>query len=123
MLIQTIYKKAIDAGYSAEIVQYNSGKYAVCVDGFGTVEFYNSMERLYKRSNVHIDLNIYSKTVVIMTSEDYIAHKTYNDNKTNIINVFWQAIHAGKNQHEAKAIQREYAINHNCIDIFNSIYA
>ena len=58
-----------------------------------------------------------------MDNADYEAARAYNTAKTDLINVFWQSIHNGKNQNEAKTIQREYAENHNCIDIFNTIYA
>ena len=37
--------------------------------------------------------------------------------------IYKKAVNSGKNQNEAKTIQREYAENHNCIDIFNTIYA
>ena len=62
-------------------------------------------------------------TAYIMNNADYEADRAYNTAKSDLINVFWQSIHNGKNQQEAKAIQQEYAKNHNCIDIFNAIYA
>lgn len=123
MTIQTIYKKAVNNGYTAKTVQYNSGKYAVIIDGFNTIDFVNSIMQIYKRSNVHIDFNVYTMTAYIMNNSDYEANKAYNTAKTDLINIFWSAIHTGKNQNEAKTIQREYAENHNCIDIFNTIYA
>lgn len=123
MTIQAIYKKAVNNGYNAKTVQYNSGKYAVIIDGFNTIDFVNSIMQIYKRSNVHIDFNMYTMTAHIMNNSDYEADKAYNTAKTDLINVFWQSIHDGKNQQEAKAIQQEYAENHNCIDIFNAIYA
>ena len=123
MTIQAIYKKAVNNGYTAKTVQYNSGKYAVIIDGFNTIDFINSIMQIYKRSNVHIDFNVYTMTAHIMNKSDYEADKAYNTAKTDLINVFWSAIHSGKNQQEAKIIQMEYAKNHNCIDIFNAIYA
>lgn len=123
MTIQTIYKKAVNNGYNAKTVKYNSGKYAVIIDGFNTIDFVNSIMEIYNRSNVHIDFNVYTMTAYIMNNADYEADRAYNTAKTDLINVFWQSIHSGKNQQEAKTIQREYAENHNCIDIFNTIYA
>ena len=123
MTIQAIYKKAVNNGYTAKTVQYNSGKYAVIIDGFNTVDFVDSIMQIYKRSNVHIDFNVYTMTAYIMNNADYEANKAYNTAKTDLINIFWSAIHSGKNQQEAKTIQMEYAKNHNCIDIFNAIYA
>ena len=123
MTIQAIYKKAVTNGYNAKTVQYNSGKYAVIIDGFKTIDFVDSIMQIYKRSNVHIDFNMYTMTAHIMNKSDYEADRAYNTAKTDLINVFWSAIHSGKNQNEAKTIQREYAENHNCIDIFNTIYA
>ena len=123
MTIQAIYKKAVNNGYTAKTVQYNSGKYAIIVDGFNTIDFINSIMQIYKRSNVHIDFNAYTMTACIMDAADYEADRAYNTAKTDLINVFWKSIHNGKNQNEAKTIQREYAENHNCIDIFNAIYA
>ena len=123
MTIQTIYKKAVNNGYNAKTVQYNCGKYAVIIDGFNTIDFVDSIMQIYKRSNVHIDFNVYTMTAYIMNNADYEADKAYNTAKTDLINVFWSAIHSGKNQQEAKIIQMEYAKNHNCIDIFNAIYA
>lgn len=63
MTIQAIYKKAVNNGYNAKTVQYNSGKYAVIIDGFNTVDFVNSIMQIYKRSNVHIDFNDDKKSV------------------------------------------------------------
>ena len=123
MTIQAIYKKAVNNGYNAKTVQYNSGKYAVIIDGFKTVDFVNSIMQIYKRSNVHIDFNVYTMTAYIMNNSDYEADKAYNTAKSELHNIFWSAIHTGKNQNEAKAIQYEYAIKHNIVDVFNGIYA
>ena len=123
MTIQAIYKKAVNNGYNAKTVQYNSGKCAVIIDGFKTIDFVNSIMQIYKRLNVHIDFNMYTMTAHIMDNADYEADRAYNTAKSDLINVFWSAIHSGKNQQEAKTIQMEYAKNHNCIDIFNTIYA
>lgn len=123
MTIQTIYKKAVNNGYNAKTVQYNSGKYAVIIDGFNTVDFVDSIMQIYKRSNVHIDFNVYTMTAHIMDNSDYEADRAYNTAKSDLINVFWQSIHNGKNQNEAKQIQHDYAVQNNCIDIFNTIYA
>ena len=79
--------------------------------------------QIYKRSNVHIDFNVYTMTAYVMDKSDYEADRAYNTAKTDLINVFWQSIHNGKNQNEAKAIQYEYAIKHNIVDVFNKIYA
>lgn len=123
MTIQTIYKKAVNNGYNAKVIQCNSGKYTVVIDGFKTVDFVNSIMQIYKRSNVHINFNMYTMTAHIMDNSDYEADRAYNTAKSELHNIFWSAIHSGKNQNEAKTIQREYAENHNCIDIFNTIYA
>ena len=123
MTIQAIYKKAVNNGYTAKTVQYNSGKYAVIIDGFKTIDFVDSIMQIYKKSNVHIDFNVYTMTAYIMNNADYEADRAYNTAKTDLINVFWSAIHSGKNQNEAKQIQHDYAVQNNCIDIFNTIYA
>lgn len=123
MTIQAIYKKAINNGYNAKTVQYNSGKYAVIIDGFNTVDFVNSIMQIYKRSNVHINFNVYTMTACVMNNADYEADRAYNTAKTDLINVFWQSIHDGKNQQEAKINQYEYAVKHNIVDVFNGIYA
>ena len=123
MTIQAIYKKAVNNGYTAKTVQYNSGKCAVIIDGFNTIDFVDSIMQIYKRSNVHIDFNVYTMTAHIMNKSDYEADRAYNTAKTDLINVFWQSIHNGKNQQEAKKIQYEYAVKHNIVDVFNGIYA
>lgn len=123
MTIQAIYKKAVNNGYNAKTVKYNSGKYAVIIDGFNTIDFVDSIMQIYKRSNVHIDFNMYTMTAYIMNNADYEANRAYNTAKTDLINVFWQSIHSGKNQNEAKTIQYEYAVKHNIVDVFNGIYA
>ena len=123
MTIQAIYKKAINNGYNAKTVQYNSGKCAVIIDGFNTVDFVDSIMQIYKRSNVHINFNVYTMTAHIMNNADYEANKAYNTAKTDLINAFWQSIHNGKNQQEAKTSQYEYAVKHNIVDVFNGIYA
>ena len=123
MTIQAIYKKAVNNGYNAKTVQYNSGKYAVIIDGFKTIDFVDSVMQIYKRSNVHIDFHYATKSAYIMDNTDYEADRAYNTAKTDLINVFWQSIHNGKNQQEAKTSQYEYAIKHNLIDVFNAIYA
>ena len=123
MTIQAIYKKAVNNGYNAKTVQYNSGKYAVIIDGFNTVDFVDSIMQIYKRSNVHIDFNVYTMTAYIMNNSDYEADKAYNTAKSELHNIFWSAIHNGKNQQEAKTIQYKYAVKHNIVDVFNKIYA
>ena len=123
MTIQAIYKKAVNNGYAAKTVQYNSGKYAVIINGFNTVDFINSIMQIYKRSNVHIDFNVYTMAAYVMNNSDYEADRAYNTAKSELHNIFWSAIHSGKNQNEAKAIQMEYAVKHNIVDVFNGIYA
>ena len=123
MTIQAIYKKAVNNGYNAKTVKYNSGKYAVIIDGFKTIDFVNSIMQIYKRSNVHIDFNVYTMTAHIMNKSDYESNRAYNTAKSDLINVFWQSIHNGKNQQEAKANQYEYAVKHNIVGVFNGIYA
>ena len=123
MTIQAIYKKAVNNGYNAKTVQYNSGKCAVIIDGFNTIDFINSIMQIYKRSNVHIDFNVYTMTAHIMNKSDYEADRAYNTAKTELHDIFWSAIHNGKNQQEAKTSQYEYAIKHNIVDVFNKIYA
>lgn len=98
-------------------------KYAVIIDGFKTIDFINSIMQIYKRSNVHIDFNMYAMTAHIMNNSDYEADRAYNTAKSELHDIFWSAIHSGKNQQEAKQIQYEYAVQHNCIDVFNRIYA
>ena len=123
MTIQAIYKKAVNNGYNAKTVQYNSGKCAVIIDGFNTIDFVDSIMQIYKRSNVHIDFNVYTMTAHVMNKSDYEADRAYNTAKSDLINVFWQSIHSGKNQQEAKTSQYEYAVKHNIVDVFNGIYA
>ena len=123
MTIQAIYKKAVNNGYEVKTVTTNSGKYAVIIDGFNTVDFINSIMQIYKRSNVHIDFNAYTMTAYVMDIADYEADKAYNTAKTDLVNIFWSAIHSGKNQDEAKTSQYEYAVKHNIVDVFNAIYA
>ena len=123
MTIQAIYKKAVNNGYNAKTVQYNSGKYAVIIDGFKTIDFVNSIMQIYKRLNVHIDFNVYTMTAHVMDNADYEVDRAYNTAKSELHDIFWSAIHSGKNQQEAKTIQYEYAVKHNIIDIFNAIYA
>ena len=123
MTIQAIYKKAVNNGYNAKTVQYNSGKYAVIIDGFNTIDFVDSIMQIYKRSNVHIDFNMYTMTAYVMNNSDYEADKAYNTAKSELHNIFWSAIHSGKNQNEAKTNQYEYAVKHNIVDVFNGIYA
>ena len=123
MTIQAIYKKAVNNGYNAKTVKYNSGKYAVIIDGFNTIDFVDSIMQIYKRSNVHIDFNMYTMTAHIMDNSDYEANEAYNTAKSELHNIFWSAIHSGKNQNEAKASQYEYALKHNIVDVFNGIYA
>ena len=62
-------------------------------------------------------------TAYVMDNSDYEADKAYNTAKTDLINIFWSAIHSGKNQNEAKTSQYEYAVKHNIVDVFNAIYA
>ena len=123
MTIQAIYKKAVNNGYNAKTVKYNSGKYAVIIDGFNTIDFVDSIMQIYKRSNVHIDFNMYTMTAHIMDNSDYEANEAYNTAKSELHNIFWSAIHSGKNQQEAKTSQYEYAVKHNIVDVFNGIYA
>ena len=79
--------------------------------------------QIYKRSNVHIDFNVYTMTAYVMNNADYEADRAYNTAKSELHDIFWSAIHNGKNQQEAKANQYEYAIKHNIVDVFNGIYA
>ena len=72
---------------------------------------------------MHIDFNMYTMTAYIMNNTDYEADRAYNTAKSELHNIFWSAIHSGKNQNEAKTIQMEYAIKHNIVDVFNAIYA
>lgn len=123
MTIQTIYKKAVNNGYDVKTVTTNSGKYAIIVEGWNTPDFYNCIHSIYRKCNVHIDFNAYTMTAYVMDNSDYEADKTYNTAKTDLINIFWQSIHSGKNQQEAKTSQYEYAVKHNIVDVFNAIYA
>ena len=122
MTIQAIYKKAVNNGYTAKTVQYNSGKYAIIVEGWNTPDFYNCIRSIYRKCNVHIDFHYATTSACIMDIADYEAYRAYKKAKTDLINVFWQSIHNGKNQQEAKTSQYEYAVKHNIVDVFNAIY-
>lgn len=123
MTIQAIYKKAVDGGYDAKVERLNSGEYAVFIDGFGTINFFGDIMQIYKRSRVHIDYNTAAFTACIMDNTSYKAHKEYNDKKTNIVNIFWEAIHNGCSPEKAQKMQYEYAQKYNCIDVYSALYA
>ena len=123
MNINAIYKKAVNNGYEVKTVTTNSGKYAIIVEGWNTPDFYNCIHSIYRKCNVHINFHYATQSACIMDNADYEADRAYNTAKTDLINVFWQSIHNGQNQQEAKANQYEYAIKHNIVDVFNRIYA
>ena len=123
MNINAIYKKAVNNGYEVKTVTTNSGKYAIVIEGWNTPDFYNCIHSIYRKCNVYIDFHYATKSAFIMDIADYEADKAYNTAKTDLINVFWQSIHNGQNQQEAKTSQYEYAVKHNIVDVFNGIYA
>ena len=123
MNINAIYKKAVNNGYEVKTVTTNSGKCAIIIEGWNTPDFYNCIHSIYRKCNVHIDFNAYTMTAYVMDIADYEADRAYNTAKTDLINVFWSAIHSGKNQQEAKTSQYEHAVKHNIVDVFNAIYA
>ena len=121
MTIHGIKNKCENNGYNAEILHYASGFDAVCVDIYGINGAYTDIQKIFRRNDVVISWNAHS--VIIMLADDAKKHKAFEDLKQSLVNVFWAAIHSGKNQNEAKLLQQEYAVNHNAMDIYNHIYA
>ena len=122
MNINAIYKKAVNNGFEVKTVTTNSVKDAIIVEGWNVPDFYDCIHSIYRRCNVHIKFHYATQSAYIMDNADYEADRAYNTAKTDLINVFWSAIHTGKNQQEAKTSQYEYAVNHNIVNVFNGIY-
>lgn len=122
MTIQKLYKKAVDNGYSAEIKQLVSEKYAVFVYKDNSINFVDDIYKIYRKSPVHIDWRAFGNVAFIMLNSDYELLEKFNSLKFKLSEVFWMAIRDGKSAEDAKSIQHDYAVENNCVEIFNSIY-
>ena len=122
MNISIIRKRLENNGYAAEEKILNTGYTALFVTGYKHMsEIFDLLKRHEKA--LHFDFNAYRHCLVCMTKDDYVSHKARQEAKTTLHNIFWNELHNGKSQEEAKQIQYDYAVQHNCIDVFNRIYA
>ena len=85
---------------------------------------YNSVKKL---KNVHIEtwtifLVQFDGCIYIYDDDNWNNIENYHNSKSELIDIFWKAKHAGCSSEDAKNKQYEYALKNNLIDIFNKIY-
>lgn len=91
-----------------EVVEYWGGLkgYEFSADSYSEKSFLKS---LFRAKDLYIRDNIYSYYFTVMYLDDYLKLKKISKMQSNLVNMFFQAMHDGKTATEAKNIQLNFA--------------
>lgn len=116
-IIKKLHKNAIT---NYEIIPMPTGCDTVRVPYTNSYDLRNIVG-LFKRG-VKIDINSYTKTVILWNYREWERSRKLSDNVTLLVELFYAELRNGKTQEEAKKTQLEYAKANNMLDAFYMIY-
>lgn len=121
MEVKNIIKKLNKNGIAHyEIMPMSTGCDTVCVPYTNSYDLSNIVG-LFKRG-VKIDINSYTKTVILWNFREWERSNKLSDKVTLLVELFYAELRTGKTPEEAKQTQHEYAKTNNMLDAFYMIY-
>ena len=116
-IIKKLHKNSIT---NYEIIPMPTGCNTVRVPYTNSYDLTNIVG-LFKRG-VKIDINIYTKTVILWNSREWERSRKLSENVTLLVELFYAELRNGKTPEEAKQMQHDYAKTNNMLDAFYMIY-
>lgn len=126
-LNRNFYKRinaiATEGQFYIEPMQLTSGNWYVLMWTNDCNTFGKMLAILRRKRNIVLDnYNYNTYSVRCFYPDDYVESKDFYEKQRKLLDIFWTAKHNGKSAEEAKQEQYEYAITHNTVDVYNSIY-
>lgn len=126
-LNRNFYKRinaiAAEGQFYIEPMQLTSGNWCVLMWTDNCNTFEKMLAILRRKRNIVLDnYNYNTYSVRCFYPDDYAESKDFYEKQRNLIDVFWTAKHNGKTDKEAKQLVYEYAVEHNAVNVYNSIY-
>ena len=116
-IIKKLHKNSIT---NYEIIPMPTGCNTVRVPYTNSYDLTNIVG-LFKRG-VKIDINIYTKTVILWNSREWERSRKLSENVTLLVELFYAELRNGKTPEEAKQMQHDYAKTNNMLDAYYMIY-
>lgn len=114
---------AAEGQFDIEPMQLTSGYCYVLMWARSANEYSKMLAVLRRKRNIVItDYNYNAYSVRCFYPDDYAKNQEFYEKQRNLIDVFWTAKHNGKTDKEAKQLVYEYAVEHNAVNVYNSIY-
>lgn len=114
---------AAEGQFDIEPMQLASGYCCILMRARSVDEYSKMLAVLRRKRNIVLaDYNYNTYSVRCFYPDDYAKNQEFYEKQRNLIDVFWIAKHNGKTNKEAKQEQYIYAIEHNAVNVYNSIY-
>lgn len=107
--------------YTVQDIRYGFQRVEICAESWS--EYETTISAARKLRGIVVESHINTRTIWLYTSEAYETIRTRGNAIHELTEVFWQAIHAGKDQNAAKAEQTAYAESHGLTEALAEIYA
>ena len=114
---------ATEGQFDIELMQLTSGYCCVLMWARSVDEYSKMLAVLRRKRNIVIaDYNYNTYSVRCFYLDDYARNQEFYEKQRNLIDVFWTAKHNGKSAEESKQLVYEYAVEHDAVNVYNSIY-
>lgn len=114
---------AAEGQFDIEPMQLTSGYCYVLMWARSVDEYSKMLAVLRRKRNIVItDYNYNAYSVRCFYPDDYAKNQEFYEKQRNLIDVFWTAKHNGKSAEESKQLAYKYAVEHDAVNVYNSIY-
>lgn len=114
---------AAEGQFDIEPMQLTSGYCCVLMWARSVDEYSKMLAILRRKRNIVIaDYNYNAYSVRCFYPDDYAKNQEFYEKQRNLLDVFWTAKHNGKSAEESKQLAYQYAVEHNAVNVYNSIY-
>ena len=114
---------ATEGQFDIELMRLTSGYCCVLMWARSVDEYSKMLAVLRRKRNIVIaDYNYNTYSVRCFYLDDYARNQEFYEKQRNLIDVFWTAKHNGKSAEESKQLVYEYAVEHDAVNVYNSIY-
>ena len=114
---------ATEGQFDIELMQLTSGYCCVLMWARSADKYSKMLAVLRRKRNIVLtDYNYNTYSVRCFYPDDYAKNQEFYEKQRNLLDIFWTAKHNGKTDKEAKQLVYEYAVEHNAVNVYNSIY-
>ncbi|MBQ9657198.1 MAG: hypothetical protein IJV31_00965 [Clostridia bacterium] len=114
---------AAEGQFDIEPMRLTSGYCCVLMRARSVDEYSKMLAVLRRKRNIVIaDFNHNTYSVRCFYPDDYAKNQEFYEKQRNLIDVFWTAKHNEKSAEESKQLVYKYAVEHDAVNVYNSIY-